>query len=339
MGDLATPDDFLMVGNPVALAEHGGIERLRNTYLAWEFSQHCDCKPPSIGQPPNMGPSGQVTGCDNGAAEGVVTWQSEPIPAGLTDITVMILGVASNNNVSLSSAAARITLAVPGDTVGQVGAQQVYWWPNDLTQVFQISAHHWDAPGLGGPMVLQYSSSGDPSSDLCVSFAWTASGMFSTSPAPPPPITGLPDDFPANPDCPTVDSLQGLGDLLCELKDLANVLNAKLDYLANRALPPMAIPDDEPIAAPATPLSKPKNALGVVIELTTIPAIHAHYGQPAFYPDVGHAVMLTADGALPSVLVKHNPMVLIFPNEFVTDVQLDLAAGVEGQIRWLRGPK
>lgn len=128
--------------------------------------------------------------------------------------------------------------------------------------------------------------------------------------------------------------------------DAVRALSAKIDfltalvgYIARSGLPPEVTADQDatPIPTGGGRVDKPAAAVGVIIELTTIPPAAPHYGvDPMFWADLGHVAMVTGDGTLPSQLIKHNPMVLLNVPFPVSALAFDLRAGVAGQLRWLR---
>lgn len=159
------------------------------------------------------------------------------------------------------------------------------------------------------------------------------------TPVPTEPV--LPPAGPA-PEPPPVTDCEGCGRAVDSLRERLDQIVAILQYQNATASPAEAWPDETP--TPITPapgrMTKPPTAVGVVVEVTAIAPDIAHYGNdPMFWADLGHVAMLTPQGAMPSQLLKHNPLVL-FPIPFVvTELAFDLHSGVEAQLRWLNAYK
>lgn len=153
-----------------------------------------------------------------------------------------------------------------------------------------------------------------------------------------PTVPVLPPNGPPEPPPPGADC----GDCT----DAVRALSAKLDfltalvaYIARSGLPPNVVADQDgtPIPSGGGHVSRPPDAVGVIVEVTSVPAESPHYGtDPVFWPDLGHVAFVTADGPLPSQLLKHNPLVLLSIPYPVSALAFDLRAGVAGQVRWLR---
>lgn len=154
--------------------------------------------------------------------------------------------------------------------------------------------------------------------------------------------------------CPDIEDFADLSEAICNIGKQLDRIEAKVDWLASITPPPQVIPDDEPTVpepvdpepppegqpVPLQPILRPAGATGVIVELTTIPAWQAQHGtNPKFWPALGHIALMTDYGPLPSILIKHNPMVLLSIPPQVVALQLDLAPGVVGQVRFLNQPK
>lgn len=167
-------------------------------------------------------------------------------------------------------------------------------------------------------------------------------GQLAT-PVPTAPV--LPDIH--GPVTPPVDDCAGCGDAVNALSGKIDYLTALVRYLATIVTPPGVVrgPDATPVppatpGAPAPKVTKPPTAIGFVVEVTTVPIQVARYGSdPMFYADLGHYAMLTAEGPLPSALIKHNPLVVLNLAPQVTEVAFDMFPGAAAQVSWLFPPK
>ncbi|HEV7664442.1 MAG TPA: hypothetical protein VGQ62_12960 [Chloroflexota bacterium] len=340
-GPFATTEDYALIGFPALAMAAGTYDRLRNSYYASEWAARCLCAPANPDVPPSpVVPSGTVEACQTDPPSSSALWQSAWLPSDTMTVTVTLLGISRGGvpvPLNHDSRGAWFTFgAVLGSNPPQLGGETGALEMEAIgqTKVFDFGA------GNGVPCVLQFVPAGYALPGTCWQFAWSyhaaSMGKPYTAPTPPP----HPTDMPSAPSCPPIATLQDVGDELCKLTALTNVLDGKLQYLASLAMPATSTPEPVPTPAPAGAfIGKPLGAIGVVVELTSIPAKYAHYGDPAYYPGVGHVIMQTPDGMLGSVELKHNPLVVFFPNQQVEKVALDLSADVVGQVRFLIGPK
>lgn len=340
VGELASVDDLLGLANWPRALTNGSVERIKNSYLKWEYAQRCECRaaPGALNQSGTTKTVSTGNICQDASAANVVVWIGAPIPR--VDAASMTLDAAVNCSAGPLLGLSAVPVDI-GDTV--VAGTKPYYGASaggfcDLGRT--------DALNLSGLTSREtwypYATFPGYGQGTCATAHLTYTPHYALPtdyPAPTPP-SGYPTDYPLRPACPTVTDLQGLAEMICQLQELNEVLNGKLDYLAKLATPPTAYPELSPTAVETgVAVPKPENAVGVVVEVITIPTYVARYGTPAFYPDLGHVLLDTANGPLPSVLLKHNPLVLFFPNPQITSVTLDLSAGVEAQMRFLLGPR
>lgn len=253
------------------------------------------------------------------------------------DLTALGIQVALNRG-----------LVIPGDSYGSTLANQQA--VGQLTEVGQfvdlavgegVNTHNdfYTFTACGG------SWAGDPPRGTI-----TIAGH---TPPPPPTEPDVPKPE-VDAGCDEVADFADVGDALCELRKQLNRIEAKIDWLASQASPPDVVPDDDPVPVvpvdgppppdgsdpPTQPVVRPEGAVGAIIQLTTVPAYQPWHGKdPKFWPGLGHVAYITEWGPMPSVLIKHNPMVLLGMPPQVESLQLDLAEGVVGTVQWLRGAR
>jgi hypothetical protein len=168
-----------------------------------------------------------------------------------------------------------------------------------------------------------------------------------------------PDDFTA-PD--PVDTPPGFptGGGPCETPTMADLCKAiaavqnTADAILNSLNPPVVVVDPdadpvEPVDGPppedgskpdAKPVVKPKAAIGAVVRVTSFPDYTPHYGTaPEYYPTLGHVAQLTKVGPMPSVEIKHIPMVIQPLQATVESLQISLRDGVTCEVNWIYPPE
>jgi hypothetical protein len=90
---------------------------------------------------------------------------------------------------------------------------------------------------------------------------------------------------------------------------------------------------------PNEPWLRPSNAVGLIVNCTTIPAGLARYGvEPLYYPSLVHLLPITALGALEGIRITRNPQVIQSLDRNVDSVVLDTQPGVVAEIQWLIAP-
>lgn len=170
-----------------------------------------------------------------------------------------------------------------------------------------------------------------------IRFEWY--GPTSPTPVEPPEAPTAPTGYPASPTPPVCDDL---GDVCAALSDLGRqmgVLDQKVSYIAS-VLPPVdAITDDAVVSIGDEQLVKPTDAIGAVITLAIPPYMGRFGGDPLAYWSAGWASLVTAEGYLPSMRLKHSPQVLWPIPPRVKRVAFDLAPGVSATLQWMRAPK
>jgi len=322
------------------VADPTAFEALHNSVVQTKWAELCVCNP-APNAPPQSGPvQPGVQVCGISGVNNVCNWVYE-IPGNVVEVAISVTGETvsgvaqsqSTNAVDMCYSTTPFTTSTPVSSIS--GVIHVNW---HQSFPFTIDSGQFDLPN-GDHIYLGFAPlTSDPNTCFNIQPSWQTPAQ-PTPPAPPtaPP---LPTGVPAAPGCPTVTDNQGLANMLCDVESTLAAINAKLDYLARNINPPTANPDPTPTPAPPnTPITKPPAAVGCIVQLTSLPPGTPDYGSPGFIPDMAWAVMMTDYGPLPSVLVKHNPMVLIFPTPLVTTVQIDARPGVTAQVQFLNAPK
>lgn len=318
----------------------GAADRFRNSYLQWEFANHCQCKaaPGTVPQPVPSALSGHCDGVDPCG----VRWVGDEFGPANCDAQLVVNSMQANGVQVAAGADSYACLAVftrppaVGEGIGLGGNGCVYVH-SDLAVGVAAPFPYLDQPGHW-PVFGFQAASGN-------AFTWDASfNLTPCTPAGTPYVAAAlppaPRDTPAAPGCPPAGNFQDLANQLCDLARVVDILSGKLDYLAAALTPPTSTPDDQPTPAPAgEKLEKPDRAVGCVVELTSVPSGTAHYGSPGYMPNVAWIVQWTDAGPLGSVMLRHNPEVVIFQSPQVNRVSLDLVTGAVGQVRFLNPPK
>jgi len=334
--ELPTLADYAGLVPPFGFAT-GSYRRFGNWVKASKWGELCQYVSPPYAPGDGIAPAGYYTlpfpfdVTNPGDSNGVVYWHLGP--GALANVDSIAI-VQDGGSCVLNTANLNITDTVMTEGVALGTAPNTYgeWIAGN------------NNPGAGWKTMGVPEWAQNAGADVSLTSYFTGFGpctmQFRIAMRPKASVDYTPPEAPAAP-----DGFPTTGDA-CSTSTLADVcrtllaLDAKVSYLASLQHPPVAYPDDQPTpAASGTRLARPPLAVAVVIELTTIPPQQPSYGDPKFWPSVGHVVQMTSEGPLPGVLIRHNPMVLMVTSPLVTDVVLDLADGVEGQIRWLNAPK
>lgn len=328
---------FAMTG--VAWAS-GALDRIRNDYMRWQFAQWCICKPPEAPHPQylvvdlghfNGGPAG------TSVVQAAVQWLDQlgaPQSTDYGEFTVekdlSAFPVAAWVSPAIQGSVTHVTFRVISSTLGDFDTQ---FFLQDCPPL--IGTNNECVSPISQQWAITTPQAGGPPYDGDVV---PPGGTGTTYPEPAGPAE--PPNAAAVPSCAPVTSFEDVGAELCQVNTKLDWLTQAIKWLSQVTVPPTYNPDPEPTSPTSGgALDKPADASGAVIQLTTIPSHLARYGQPLFFPDAGHYALLTPEGALPSQLVKHNPMVVFPIPAAVVQIVLDLAEGVEAQVQWLRQPK
>lgn len=330
IGEMPRPEDWVSILFPPTGFIQGSYERIGSWLRAYYLAQYAECAP----APPGT-PSTEDLVC--------VLGLGRPDVGDLADLCSpepvydhYRLHVPTGNPIPSDPTTFRFTvseaLLTPGDTynasnyVTHTGSDIPLSASGDMVlpglSQFDFAQH------IGG-WFIDKGLTPDPSMSVEV----YGVRVPSTNPTPLPPPPGAPEPPPTGTDC--ADCTQAVVDLSAKV----NYLISLVTYLTAQIVPPDVEADVTPTPIPPTGgrVTKPRNATGFIVELVTVPTWTSRYGSdPTFYPDLGHVALLTDDGALPSQLLKHNPMVILNVPYPVAEVGFDLAAGVAGQVRWLR---
>jgi hypothetical protein len=348
--DLPTPDDWAFIGDPIHETLSGAYGRMGNLIRAHKWQALCEYTVPE--------PSPDFAGLPDGyefyyrneqttspATNMLVFWVSDPLPVGGDSIAGRMVGGGADPH----SMTAVIVTDRPnvGDSyvdlynAGRTGHQFTFnqsgappaWAATTVTS--PLAANHY---------VALFASFNSHQVD---SFTFDLAVHYSD----PPPLPVLPvaPDVPNYPtsggpcDAPT---LSDLCKSIAGVQDTANLILRSIN-------PPVVVvdPHEDPVVPvdgpppadgsppPLAPVLKPPMAIGAVVHITAMPGYVAKYGtSPAFYPDLGHVAQLTDYGPLPSVLIKHNPLVILPLQATVSALALDLEPGVEAAISWIYPP-
>lgn len=356
--DLPGPLDYAAIAFPPEALLSGAYGRLGNQIKASKWDELCQWKAPPVHvnpvDPPDgytMYYQGEHVAIDttlHAAAPGahgmIAAWVNDGIPANCTGIAWRItFEDTTPNGVGLIHNTAPLHVGEDMDFEASAGRN----WYTDFHPAAPIS--DWAVQGIGPH---PYTPKG-----LCIVWGTSPRGIVNVTfdvavkldpgvpPGPPPPIDPPPDYPTSGGPCDAVT--------LSDLCRAINGLQGTLDTILRKVDPPALVagPDPTPVVddpavppvpgvpTPKAPVAKPPLAVGLIITCTGIPNTVARYGTgPTFYPALGHIAMMTADGPLPSVLIKHNPMVLTPLPAVVKKFGIDLAPGVEAELTWLYPP-
>jgi hypothetical protein len=346
---LADQDDWISVISLGILWRNDAFLHARNSYVQWKWSQICDCVPaPGTANPPVLAVSNNQICTQGLPANASTIVYVQKLPTDIVGLTLDTPGFVppipgqnpaqgpagygyTQSAVAVGDPTPNVALWVPpGPTTG---------WPLYIQPAPNVQGAPSHYPDFTqGLYFFWYIAIVQPyTQNYCMPFNlhYVYPKPPGTPVAPPAP-TPLPPNIPPAPGCPTISGLQDLGNMLCDLDQRMNAVNAKLDMLAYKLNTPVVVQDPAPTAAPTgTPLPVPDTATGVVITCTTLPAHQDAWGNPPYYPRLGHVAMFTQYGPLLSVVLAHSPQVVMFPTPLVTSVQLDLAAGTVAQLQYL----
>lgn len=338
--DLPSALDYSMLTTPALGWIGGAYQRIGNQVRYGKWSELCQCKL-APGEGGAVVTRVTCTGATQAqhqhncavAVSGATRWTATLVSADVDHVDVPSWGVATSAPADYTAA------GVYPDTWGSfasggwaaVGATDAGNWAHDADPAATVYLY---------VSVPNTADNDLNTSDRTIVVDFTPVVTRETAPTPPAMPTA-PDGFPAAPGCPTVSTTQDLANMLCDVQRVLDAANGKLDYLANVTLPPVTVPDDAPtpVTDPTTPLAKPSDAIGVLIDLTP-PITAASYGaNPGVVYGRSHASLAWQGGWLPSVLLKHRRQI-IFPIPPQCEwIGLDLETGASAAVTWLRSPK
>jgi hypothetical protein len=341
--DLGTAADFALLGTGIIGIASGAFHRVGNLVKAQKWSELCVCK--AANTTTDVAPDSYcmdtITG---GRGNGILVGQ---VPANATDMAVTFsawtggtdpMDAANAPTLSLYNSAAADSHGFP--TGANYANLRVDTIPGTVHFTPNVYTGATPEDTTTPPLWLWIGGSAHPTVGECftVSFTYTVPGVGTTTVPPPDPVP-TPTGYPSSGPC----DMPSLSDLC---KAIA-AIDTRLRWVADQLVPPELTPGDsaepvpvDPVDGTSAPVDKPAAAVGVIITASSIPPYVARYGHaPQFFPALGHCAMLTLAGPLPSVLIKHSPMVLTPLPPQVKSLQLDLAEGVTATFTWLYNPK
>lgn len=331
--DLATVADFAEMALPLIGAATGAYQRLGNLIKARKWAEYCvHPSPPILTGNVYCVPEGRTTNIDWMVA--VIPAQSKSVSITLNSWSGMPEVWPTNHNFRPS------TYVYTTDNIDDTGGGGAGGTDEGSYSFTGLGDTWTDSVSFPNPVdwYLHLQSPFHPNPGDCFGISVTIVPGTTKPPDPLPDPVSPPDGYPSDDPCATPT----LSDLCRALA----ALNNKVDYLVNTQTPPrvvadnteVPVPDGSDPEAPKGKLKIPPAATGAVVQIGSIPSHAARYGsQPTFYPALGHVALGTVDGPYPSILIKHNPMV-VWP--FIvgsTELLIDLEPGVSGSVRWLWG--
>jgi hypothetical protein len=329
--DLAGPADFALLATGVIGIATGAYRRVGNLVKANKWADLCQFKAAPVIVP--------RAGYCIPPGDGRYIFNLGTVPALAQSVTITVYGVSGRGGTAIGSPGVRIFQSnasqpsQPYDFSTQYGSVAIDQDTSDFPHVFNWPMGHgnWTFAQtfyLEGPWPIV--------AEQCVDaeLRYVPAGAAPTDLPPPDPVD-VPDDYPTTGPCDSPS--------LSDLCKAIAALDTRLRWVADQLVPPELTPGDEaevPAADPDTggtlPIDKPPDAVGVIITATVIPPHVARYGTaPKFYPALGHVAMLTLAGPLPSVLIKHSPMVLTPLPAQVKQIQVDMNEGCAASFTWL----
>jgi hypothetical protein len=333
--DLASAGDLVAIAAAATWLDEGAYQRAHNSIVAWEWSNRCEWKPAPDAPNPPVSPAPPGSVCGDPTTD-VLVWRATA-PAG-TALLTFSNGTYQQDGVYVPWNNSRFWLAVSTVPFPSSGpyAPPAPLIDAQLQNVDSQMLISIPQAAQGSQLYLGiHSLANQMTATDCIQFSWSYQLAQAPGTAEPAPAAPPAPNVPARAGCPTVSDTQGLANLVCDLTDLVNSLDAKLTALLNREPVSITVPAPPVDVGTGAPQPKPAGAIGVVVQVTDIPPQYPHYGNPAFYPNIGHLLLETDQGPLPSVLIKHNPMVVIFDTPLVTQIALDLSPGVSAQAQFI----
>lgn len=339
-GDLPTAEDYALLAFPVVAWAGGAYQRFHNQIFQSEWALRCNATSVPGETRPGGGPIGEATICKQNPGAEESLYVSDVMPPGLASFSVHILDRQWSTDPPFADMWKYVTVKLDrSSTLGPLYDWEEEFYGHNFYDDESDRVDTWD-PAIDQPWRARIGFNANVPVGSCITFRWDWSAKVKGTPVPKPSPPEAPTGMPARPDCPPIESLQDLGDEVCGMRQLLDNMNSKLDALLSLHQPPEADPDPEPTPAPpGESIAKPAGAIGCVVHFTMIPPKYAQYGNPGYFPGIGHAFMVTDSGPLASVELKHNPQVLYFPNPLVKSVKLDLSADVTATITYLTPPK
>jgi len=161
-----------------------------------------------------------------------------------------------------------------------------------------------------------------------------------------------PTDLPDRTVPPTND-ITDVGPLLFNLEEKLERALAFIQHTNSVLSPQTPITIGAPVVSqpidhafpPGTPnvpneaYGRPSNAVGLIVNCTTIPAELARYGvEPLYYPSLVHLLPITPLGPLEGIRITRNPQVIPSLDRNADSVVLDTQPGVVATVQWLIAP-
>lgn len=348
--EFSSPADIAIYGFPPLAIASGAYGRLGNQIKARKWSTLCD-----LSQGPNNGlggtpPSGYDVYYENQSItwdpgdHSTIPWVGDQFPINTIAVGFRIISFTGNyDNLYwfVLKGDPHVGDPRPLGIDSRKGLTQNA--NSDPIGTWEIEPMNSADLGLAvWPCIWSVDPGGTPVTAV-ISIAWKPAAI--SAPAAPAPMPAIPD-YPTSGGPCDAPSMTDLCKSLKDLHDKVDVLTRNVGPPANpyegpsvKPDPVLPLPTDPGAPKPLHPVVKPAAAVGVILRVDTIPDIYARYGTaPTFYPAIGHVALLTKDGPLPSQLLKHSPMVIEPLPPYITAVQLDLEAGVEGSVAWLYPP-
>jgi hypothetical protein len=337
---LASTEDYLALFAATGAAVlNGALDRVRHSYMAWEFSRRCVCKADPNAQPPAGGASQSFTACGVDYEAGTILWGSPNLPAGTTSVTLAQTATRVNGQAVQPPTAYYLGFALyrpplyPQNYPGGSPWMTVAGGGATMTGTMVLD------PTYTGPFVIGITQPSGTDHTWCWDFTITYNGAWSPTAYVGPGTWTPPSNFPMPDSCTPVASFADVGTVLCSIQQQLQAISQKLDYLSRITSPPTYTADPAPTPVSGNGIDKPEDAIGVQLTFEPPATVGAFGNNPVTYWDIGWATPITPDGYMPSVRLHYSPQVILPIPPQVTSLAIDTAAGVTASYKWLRAPK
>jgi hypothetical protein len=342
--------DYASLTIPTLAALNGAYQRFRNAVLLAKWNTVAVCNP---------APSGSLTAGDIACSSDGLVDRISCLGAAFPDVT--LLSEVKMQIIAISGPPAALITGWGYGGALTVGPAPSGWLSGALPisyattpSVGQITTHattFYDAtmnPYV--PFIGFQAGFGEVSAQVRFSYTWKT---VSPTPPTPPAVPTPPVDFPTPP-APDACDLAGICGSIAKLAAKLEAMDARIQHTNAALVPPAVIADTPPVLpipsdhitppgtpdVPNDPIPKPLDAIGAVVQITTIPPGLASYGaDPLYWPSLAHIIPITAQGPMAGIRIERNPQVILPIPAQVISLAWDPQPGVVGQVQFLRAPK